>query len=98
MAVETSEPVRFDEPGPGCQKVGFDGAPVRGMVEVVESPHIDGVRTLGTHRVLQTTAGGQARTGELYNYVASFDTFLVIVTANPLVLPDKPVAPENTQK
>jgi hypothetical protein len=98
MAVETSEPVRFDEPGPGCQKVGFDGAPVRGMVEVVESPHIDGVRTLGTHRVLQTTAGGQARTGELYNYVASFDTFLVIVTANPLVLPDKPVAPVNTQK
>jgi hypothetical protein len=98
MAVETSEPVPFDDPGSGCQKVGFEGGPVRGLVEVVASPHIDGVRTLGTHRVLQTTSGGQPRTGELYNYVASFDTLLVIVTANPLVLPDKPVAPVNTQK
>ena len=36
--------------------------------------------------------------GELYNYVASFGTFVVIVTANPLVLPDKPVAPVDTQR
>jgi hypothetical protein len=56
------------------------------------------VHTLGTHQVLQTTVGGEPRAGELYNYVASFGTFLVIVTANPLVLPDKPVAPVNTQR
>ena len=36
--------------------------------------------------------------GLRHECVASFDTFLVIVTANPLVLPDKPVAPVNTQK
>jgi hypothetical protein len=48
--------------------------------------------------VLQTTADGTPRTGELYNYIASFGSFLVIVTANPLVLPDKPVAPVNTQR
>jgi hypothetical protein len=30
--------------------------------------------------------------------VATFGTFLVIVTANPLVLPDKPVAKVNTQR
>ena len=94
MAVETSEPVSFDDPGQGCQKVGFAGGAVRGMLEVVESPRIDGVRTLGTHRVLQTSAG----TGELYNYVASFGTFLVIVTANPLVRTDQPVVPVNTQR
>jgi hypothetical protein len=41
---------------------------------------------------------GKPRAGELYNYVASFGTFLVIVTANPLVLPDTPVAPVNTQR
>ena len=35
---------------------------------------------------------------ELYNYVASFGTFLVIVTANPLVLPDKPVEQVDTQR
>ena len=71
---------------------------MRGLVEVVESPQIDGIRTLGTHHFLQTTVDGKPRTGELYNYVAGFDTFLVIVTANPLVLPDKPVAPLDTQR
>jgi Domain of unknown function (DUF5642) len=98
IAVETSEPVPFNDPGQGCQKVGFAGAGIRGLVEVVDAPQIDGVRTLGTHRVLQTLVGGNPRTGELYNYVASFDTYLVIVTANPLVLRDKPVAPVNTQR
>jgi hypothetical protein len=41
---------------------------------------------------------GKPRTGELYNYVATFGTFVVIVTANPLVLPGKPVAPVDTQR
>jgi hypothetical protein len=98
IAVETSEPVPFNDPGQACQKVAFAGGGVRGLVEVVEAPQIDGVRTSGTHRVLQTMVDGKPRTGELYNYVANFGTFLVIVTANPLVLPDKPVAPVNTQR
>jgi Domain of unknown function (DUF5642) len=98
MAVETSEPVPVPDPGQNCRKVGFTGPGLRGLVEVVEAPQIGGVHTIGTHRVLQTTADGKARTGELYNYVASFGTFVVIVTANPLVLPDKPVAPVNTQR
>ena len=36
--------------------------------------------------------------GQLYNYVADFGRFLVIVTANSLVEPNKPVVPVNTQK
>ena len=98
IAVETSEAVPRSDPAQNCQKVSFTGPGMRGVVEVVEAPQIGGVHTLGTHRVLQTTVGGKPRTGELYNYVASFGTFLVIVTANPLVLPDKPVAPVNTQR
>jgi Domain of unknown function (DUF5642) len=98
IAIETSEAVPASDPAKNCQKVGFTGPGVRGLVEVVEAPQIAGVHTLGTHRVLQTTAGGNPRTGELYNYIASFGTFLVIVTANPLVVPDKPVAPINTQR
>ena len=98
IAVETSEAVPRSDPAQNCQKVGFSGPDMRGLVEVVEAPQIDGVHTVGTHRVLQTTADGKPLTGELYNYVASFGTFLVIVTANPLVLPDKPVAPVNTQR
>jgi len=98
IAIETSEAVPRNDPPQNCQKVGFTGPNVRGLVEVVEAPHIDGVHTLGIHRVLQTTADGKPRTGELYNYIANFGTFLVIVTANPLVLPDKPVAPVDTQR
>jgi hypothetical protein len=98
IAVETSEAVPRSDPPQNCQKVGFSGSGVRGLVEVVEAPRIDGVHTLGIHRVLQTTVDGKPRTGELFNYIANFGTFLVIVTANPLVLPDKPVAPVNTQR
>jgi Domain of unknown function (DUF5642) len=98
IAVETSEAVPVNDPAQNCQKVGFAGGGVRGLVEVVEAPQIGGVHTLGTHRVLQTMVDGKPRTGELYNYVASFGTFVVIVTANPLVLPGKPVAPVDTQR
>jgi hypothetical protein len=98
MAIETSEAVPRTDLPQNCQRVGFTGPGLRGSVEVVEAPQIDGVHTVGTHRVLQTTVDGKPGTGELYNYMASFGTFLVIVTANPLVLPDKPVAPVDTQR
>jgi predicted small secreted protein len=98
IAVETSEAVAREDPAQNCRKVGFTGPGVRGLVEVVDAPHIDGVHTLGMHRVVQTAVDGKPRTGELYNYTASFGTFMVIVTANPLVLPDKPVSPVNTQR
>ncbi len=97
IAVETSEPVSVDAPSEQCSTVAFSGPGVRGMVEVIETPEVSDVQIVGTHRVLQTTAGGP-RTGELYNYVASFGNFIVIVTANPLVLPDAPVAPVDTQR
>jgi hypothetical protein len=98
IAVETSEPVPLNDPGQACQKVEFAGPDSRGLVEVAESPVIDGSRTLGTHRVVQTMVNGKPASGELYNYVASFGSILVIVTANPLVLPNQPVAPVNTQR
>jgi hypothetical protein len=98
IAVETSEPLPFPDPGDGCKKVAYAGGGVRGLVEVVESPTIDGVRTLGTHRVVQTLVDDKPATGEIYNYVASFATFEVIVTANPLVDPGKPVAPVDVKR
>lgn len=98
IALETSEPVAVNDPADNCHKVSFSGGGVRGLVEVVQAPAIDGVHTLGTHRVLQTIVDGKPRIGELYNYVAGFDAFRVIVTANPLVLPDKPVAAVDTQR
>jgi hypothetical protein len=98
IAVETSGPLQFPDPGDACKKVAFAGGGVRGLDEVVEAPTIDGAKTLGTHRVLQTVVGGKPATGELYNYLANFSTFRVIVTANPLVEPNKPVVPVDTQR
>jgi hypothetical protein len=98
IAVETSEPVPVDDTDEACKKVEFIGPQVRGLVEAVEAPQIEGVRTSATHRVVQTVVGGVPRTGELYNYIASFGSYLVIVTANPLVVPGRQVAPVDTQR
>ncbi|GAY14860.1 DUF5642 family protein [Mycobacterium sp. shizuoka-1] len=96
IAVETSAAIPVTVPGPDCQKVAFSGAGIRGLVETVEAPTIDGTQTLGVHRVLQTVVDNQVRRGETYNYSAHFGVYQVIVSANPLVLPDKPVVPVDT--
>lgn len=99
IAVQTNEPVPVAKPGDDCRKVAFDGGAVRGTVEAVEVPTIDGATTIGVHRVVQTVAvDGKARTGEVFNYSAHFGNYQVIVAANPLVLPNKPTAPVNTQR
>jgi hypothetical protein len=98
IALQTSQPVPFNDPGRNCKKVGFEGGPVRGVIEVVDAPQIDGTRTLGVHRVVQTTVGSNSRTGELYNYSAHFGDYQVIVTANSLVVPDKPVTAVDTNR
>jgi hypothetical protein len=98
IAVETSQPLPISDPGQNCKKVGFAGGQLRGAVEVVEAPQIAGTQTLGVHRVLQTVVDGKPRAGELYDYSAHFGSYQVIVTANPLVVPDRPVVPVDTQR
>ena len=98
IAVETSEVVPVVEPGPDCRKVAFAGGTSRGTVEVVEVPTIDAAETIGVHRVVQTVIDGKSGTGEVFNYSAHFGVYQVIVSANPLVLPGKPVAPVNVQR
>jgi hypothetical protein len=99
IALETSKPVPFNDPGRGCQKVGFAGGKMQGMIEVVDAPHIDGARTLGVHRIRQLMVDGKPRAGgELYNYSAHFGNYQVIVTANPLSQRDKPAPPIDTAR
>ena len=97
-ACATNEAVPVLEPGSDCRKVAFTGGMVSGTVESVDVPTIDGTKTIGVHRVVQTVIDGNPRTGEVYNYSAHFGDYQVIVSANPLVLPDKPVAPVDTQR
>lgn len=98
IAVETNEAVPLIEPGPDCRKVAFAGGAARGTVEVSDVPTIEGTRTIGVHRVVQTVIDGKPRAGEVYNFSAHFGNYQVIVSANPLVLPNKPVAPVNVQR
>jgi hypothetical protein len=90
IAVETSELVPANTPTEQCKKVTFRGPGMGGVVEVVD--------IVGTHRVLQTVTAEGPRTGELYNYVARFGNFIVIVTANPLIVADRPVANIDTAR
>jgi Domain of unknown function (DUF5642) len=98
IAVETSKPVPVEDPGKDCTRVAFSGGQVRGGLEVIDAPHIDGTQTFGVHRVLQALVGTTARTGELYEYSAQFGDYQVIVIGNPLVVPDQPVAKVDTQR
>jgi hypothetical protein len=98
MAVQTSKPVPFKEPERNCQKVVFQGGRMRGLIEVVEVPQIDGTQTLGVHRVLQTMVQGKPRSGELYNYTAHFGDYQVIITANPMVVQGQAPKPVDTKK
>lgn len=98
IAVETSQPLPANDPGDDCKKVAFVGAQLKGGMEEVEAPKIDQTQTLGIHRVLQAVVGGAPRTGELYDYSARFGDYQVIVVANPLVIPDQPVAKVDTQR
>jgi hypothetical protein len=98
IAVETSEAVPVVEPGPECRRVSFAGGAASGVVEVVEVPPIEGAETIGVHRVVQTVVDGKTRIGEVYNYSAHFGDYQVIVSANPLVLPGRPVTPVDTQR
>jgi len=98
IGVETSKELPIQDPGKDCSKVAFSGPQLRGAIEVIDAPHIDGAHTQGIHRVLQAVYGGGARTGELYDYSAQFGDYQVIVIANPLVVPGQPVAKVDTQR
>jgi hypothetical protein len=78
--------------------VAFGGDQLRGVIEVVDTPHIEGTRTLGVHRILQTTVNGKPRSGELFNYSAHFGDYQVIITANSLPQAGKPAAPVDTNR
>ena len=50
IAVETSEALPVSDPGQACQRVAYAGPGAKGIIEVTESPAIEGVHVLGTHR------------------------------------------------
>lgn len=99
IALETSQQVPLDSAlTDKCKHVTFTGGPMHGVLDVVDAPHIDGAQTLGIHRVLEATINGTSRSGEIYSYTAYLGHYLVITTANPLVVPNQPVGPVDVQR
>ncbi|BBZ02951.1 hypothetical protein MCHIJ_23880 [Mycolicibacterium chitae] len=98
IALETSEQVPLNTPTDNCKKFSYVAGGTRGTIESVPAPQIDGVETLGVHRVVQAAMNGQVQTGEVYSYIAHLGDYQVIVTANPLVVPDKPTEPVDTAR
>ena len=99
IAVETSETVPVNGPPENCQKVGFTGP---GHARPHRGRRCAEDRRRCRRRVL--TGSSRPRSAES-PVPASFTTmspdsarFMVIVTANPLVIPDKPVAPVDTKR
>lgn len=98
LAAETSKPVPIADPGDACKSLNFSGTGLRGRVEKVEAPHIDGVQTMGIHRLIVTMANGKPAIGELYSYVATFGDIMVEVIARPLLVANAPMPKVNTDK
>ena len=87
IALETNEPIEVVLPGDECQKVTFANPAVKGVVEVVPAPQIDGVNTIGVRRTLSST-GENPQTDEVYSYRAYFGRYQVMVTAKSLAEPN----------
>ena len=98
IALETNEPLPVVEPSDECKKITFSGNGITGTVQTVPTPQIDGAKTLGVHRSVNIERDGKTQTGELYSYRAYFGKYQVMVTANPVLAPDKPVAPVDTKR
>ena len=98
IALETNEPLPVVEPSDECKKITFSGNGITGTVQTVPTPQIDGAKTLGVHRSVNIERDGKTQTGELYSYRAYFGKFQVMVTANPVLAPNQPVAPVDSKR
>lgn len=95
MAVETSAPLPWNDPGHHCGKVTFSGPHEQGSMEIVDTPEIADTERLGVRRV--TTLKGADHSTETYHYTAQFGDYEVTVIASPMMVPGQPPAPIDTQ-
>lgn len=90
VAIEASQPVPYQPISDHCKHITFTGRSVKGVIDVIDAPHIDAAQSLATHRVLEAALGGQNHSGDVYNYTAYLGKYLVLVAANSLSVPGQP--------
>jgi len=99
VAVETAQPVAYEAVSDHCKHIAFTGRSLKGEIYAIDVPHIDGAKTLGTYSVLETTVANQTRSTESYNYSAYLGNHhLVLVAANPVLVPNQSPPPVNVDR
>ena len=97
IALETSKPLPVNDPGKDCTRSHSPGTRCAAASRSSTRRSIDGTHTWACIASCRRP-GRRLRTGELYDYSAQFGDYQVIVIANPLVVPDQPVATVDTQR
>jgi hypothetical protein len=99
VAVETAQPVAYEAVSDHCKHITFTGRSLKGEIYAIDAPHIDGAKTLGTYSVLEATIADRTRSTESYNYTAYLGNHhLVLVAANPVLVPNHSPAPVNADR
>jgi hypothetical protein len=99
VAVETAQPVAYEEVSEHCKHITFTGRGLKGEIYAIDAPDIDGAKTLGTYSVLDATVADRTRSTESYNYTAYLGNYhLVLVAANPVLVPSQSPAPVNVER
>jgi Domain of unknown function (DUF5642) len=98
VAVHATPAVPLNDPGHHCAVVTFTAPHVKGSIETVDAPEIQGAQTLGVHRVVQALNDDAKHTTELYRYSAQFGDYNVFVVATPLADADQPAAQVDTDR
>lgn len=99
VAVETGQRVAYEPVSDHCKHITFTGRSLKGEIYAINAPHIDGAKTLGTYSVLDATASDRTRSTVSYNYTAYLgNNHLVLVVADPVVVPNQSPAPVNVDR
>src|SRR5215212_2861286 len=99
VAVETAQPVAYEAVSDHCKHIAFTGRSLKGEIYAIDVPHIDGAKTLGTYSVLEATVANRTRSTESYNYTAYLGNHhLVLVAANPVLVPNQSPPPVNVDR
>ena len=99
VAVETAQPVAYEAVSDHCKHIAFTGRSLKGEIYAIDVPHIDGAKTLGTYSVLEATVADRTGSTQSYNYTAYLGNHhLVLVAANPVLVPNQSPPPVNVDR
>jgi hypothetical protein len=99
VAVETAQPVAYEAVSDHCKHIALTGRSLKGEIDAIDAPHIDGAKTLGTYSVLEATVADRTHSTESYNYTAYLGNHhLVLVAANPVLVPNQSPPPLNVDR